>query len=354
MAERSTRRGGPWRAPAPAGPSHPREVSSRPADALAQLERLLHILPAASREGGARLSDLALDLGVDEATVIEDLHEVQERSFHLPPGSPDISVTIAHDRVSVWTPGEFRRPIRLTPGEGLALGLALRLAALSARLQEPDRREALRAKLETALGRVSEPTDTARHFRAPDLESDIRGMREILLRAAQNRLPCAIRYLKPGAAGAEERGIHPYGVIHAEGHWYVLALCVAAGSVRAFRIDRILDAVPGSGSFEIPDSFDPDDHLHGGRVFRAERPVLTTVRYSPAVARWQAEREEGTWEEDGSFIVQHAVADPDWLVRHVIQLAGEAEVLDPPDLRAMVREHALRLMGPQPSPATSE
>ena len=48
------------------------------------------------------------------------------------------------------------------------------------------------------------------------------------------------------------------------------------------------------------------------------------------------ERGEGEEEPDGSAIVEHEVADPDWAVRHVLQYAGEAELLGPDDLRIRI------------------
>jgi hypothetical protein len=46
----------------------------------AQLERLLHILPAAAREEGVRLEQLARALGVKSGEVLEDLEEATARS----------------------------------------------------------------------------------------------------------------------------------------------------------------------------------------------------------------------------------------------------------------------------------
>jgi predicted DNA-binding transcriptional regulator YafY len=60
------------------------------------------------------------------------------------------------------------------------------------------------------------------------------------------------------------------------------------------------------------------------------------IRYSPRIARWIAEREEGDQEEDGSFTVSHPLADDAWAVRHVLQYGPEAEVLAPWRIRERV------------------
>jgi predicted DNA-binding transcriptional regulator YafY len=61
------------------------------------------------------------------------------------------------------------------------------------------------------------------------------------------------------------------------------------------------------------------------------------VRYSPRIAQWIAEREEGETANDGSFVVDHPLADHDWAVRHVLQYGPEAEVLEPESVRAAVK-----------------
>ena len=62
------------------------------------------------------------------------------------------------------------------------------------------------------------------------------------------------------------------------------------------------------------------------------------MRYSPKIARWIQEREQGTTDADGSFVVEHALADLDWAVRHVLQYGPEAEVLEPEEARVAVRK----------------
>ena len=58
-----------------------------------------------------------------------------------------------------------------------------------------------------------------------------------------------------------------------------------------------------------------------------------TVRYSPRIARWVAEREGAKLAADGSVTLEHVVADDAWAVRHVLQYGPEAEILAPEELR---------------------
>ena len=70
-----------------------------------------------------------------------------------------------------------------------------------------------------------------------------------------------------------------------------------------------------------------------------------TVRYSPRIARWVAEREGQPLAADGSLTLEHPVADDSWAVRHVLQYGPDAELLSPPELRAMVSDRLASLSG---------
>lgn len=57
------------------------------------------------------------------------------------------------------------------------------------------------------------------------------------------------------------------------------------------------------------------------------------------------EREEGTERPDGSAVVERRAADPGWAVRHALRYGADAEVVEPPEMRGMVREAAERVEG---------
>jgi predicted DNA-binding transcriptional regulator YafY len=182
----------------------------------------------------------------------------------------------------------------------------------------------------------------------PDHEPDAAEHRETLLRATRERTPCAILYLKPGGADAEARVIHPYALVHAQGTWYVVAHCSVREGVRLFRVDRVLEAAPADATFDVPDDFRLEDWVRDGRAYRADGDADVRIRYSGRIARWIRERaalddSAVTDEPDGSVIVRHRVADPSWALEEVLRYGTEAEVLEPEELRALVREVAGRM-----------
>ncbi len=297
-----------------------------------RLERLLYILPTASVDGGAAIEDLARVLGVSGATILDDLTEVTSRSYYHPAGSgDDIQIHIEADRVSVWTTGAFRRPVKLGPAEAFCIALGLRQRGRSAP-------EALLRRVEAHLAAATISEEALRGIHARDLAPDPDGMRDVLVDGARHHLCCRIRYLKPAETEPEVRTIRPHAVVHAEGHWYVVGWCETSAGARAFRLDRILDAELLSRTFDpADDDVDLDAFLQEGRVYHAHEEMDVTIRYSPVVRRWIEEwAPEGEAQDDGSLLVQHRIADPEWVVRHVLAYGGEAEVTAPEEVRALV------------------
>ena len=88
----------------------------------ARFERLLHVLPAASRPDGALLADLAAALGTTEARILEDIEQVTALAYYHPGGWPDdVQIFIEPDRVRVTHAGGLTRPVQLTRMETLCL-----------------------------------------------------------------------------------------------------------------------------------------------------------------------------------------------------------------------------------------
>jgi len=309
--------------------------------AAARLERLLCVLPAAGRKEGASLTDLAEALGTTPARILEDLAEVTARGDYHPGGwTDDVQIFIESDRVQVFKPLGMERPVQLAPLETLCLALGLRGITATSQMEDAEGRAALLGQTEDGSG----------EFAAVDLESDEGEVRQEVLAAARDRRTCAILYAKPGAEDAEARVIHPYSLVYADGAWYAVGYCAVRDAIRVFRTDRVLSACRTEHTFEIPEDFDTDQYVDGGRVYHGAHDGRVRVRYSPRIARWVRERAhfEG-WtldeEPDGSVTMELAVADPHWVVSHTLQYGAEAEVLEPGEYRALVREVAEALAG---------
>jgi proteasome accessory factor C len=308
-----------------------------------QLERVLHTVAVSARDGGASLADLAAELNVPAERLLRDLEEVTARAFYLEP-PVDIDIGIEEGRVEVWTTGEFQRPVKLSPREALALTLGLRLLAEESQAERAAALRELAARLDAGLA-AAPAAAIAEEFAIGAGDPAGEGQLALLREAARDRRPVELRYLKPSDVQSEPRVLHPYALVHAGGRWYALGRCPeAAGApgdpaIRAFRLDRILAVTPLDGSFDVPGDFDPRNYVStSGDLFHAEEPLDVTVRYSPRIAHWIEEQVLGVLQTDGGILVEHVVADPAWLVRHVLYHGPDAEVLEPPEIRDLMRQ----------------
>jgi proteasome accessory factor C len=337
--------------------------SRRSATAEAQLERILYILAAAARHGGAALDELADALGVSPATILRDLEEATARVYHHPAGSTEsFSITLERRRVRVRAPAEFQRPVRLNAAETLSLGLGLRALAAEA---EPGRRAAILAlasRLEAELAvpdtaPVTAPADVrvlyspVPEVAEPEVEYDAApvvlafdddGFRSVVADAIDVHRICTMWYLKPGGTQPEQRRIAPYRLVYADGTWYVAAHDMDRDDLRFFRMDRVLDAAVTEHAAP-PEPAELSALLLTAAPFIAGNDVEVEVRYSPRIARWLQERTPCVAADDGSVVVRHRVADARWLVRHVLQYGGDAVVVEPAEARRWVAQAASRM-----------
>lgn len=303
--------------------------------ATAQLRRLLHLIPRLADEQDHPLEDVANAAGSTVSQVLTDLESISER-FDVPGGFVEgVTIFIDERTVSVHT-SHFHRPMRLTMPELCALELGLTLI-------RRERTPAEQAPVDRALSRlrstISKVPTNDRHegTRYADLADAGSAEHLAVLRAAvRDHRKVRLTYRSSAATESTTRVVCPHSLAFTEQMWYVASTCEDA-TVRFFRLDRIEDAELLAEPFE-PDAAVAARVLETGRAFDSTTTRRMTVRYSPRIARWVAEREGKPLAEDGSLTMEHPVADESWAVRHVLQYGPEAELLSPPDLRSLIAQ----------------
>jgi proteasome accessory factor C len=230
----------------------------------------------------------------------------------------------------------FARPTRITLPELCALELGLGI--LGAGAPAPDRETIDRARGRLREAIVTMPEEAARDdlWYASPIASSIEGTVATLRDCAKQLTKARLTYRRGDSAESTERVVHPYAVLPVRGKWFLIAHDERSRELRFFRVDRIENLTRVSEHFERPKEFDAEALLSDGRVLSSAASDRLVIRYSPRIARWIAEREEGDQEEDGSFTVSHPLADDAWAVRHVLQYGPEAEVLAPSRIRERV------------------
>ncbi len=312
--------------------------------AAAQLHRILHLIPHLADGELHPLGEVAARASVPEETVLRDLQSISER-FEAPGGFVEgLQIYIAPEGVSLLS-NHLLRPMRLTRGELCALELGL---AMLRRERTPEEHPAIDGALERLRAAIVRlPADDAGDAvtaSAPVPPGRLEHLRAIRGAQREHR-KVRLSYRKGGERDAARRIICPYAIVFASGMWYTVAHCESSGGVRFFRLDRVEEVEPLEARFEPASRPSVDEMVREGRVFRGEGSATLTIRYSPRIARWIAEREGKTTAEDGSLTLDHPLADTDWAVRHVLQYGTDAEVLEPASVRQAVVERLRRIAG---------
>lgn len=306
-----------------------------------QLVRLLYLLPAAA-ESPLSVSEAAERLGVSEQTVHDDVALVIGREYYHPAGgAEDVRVEIEADRIHVRSHDKFRRPVRLSPREALAAHLALRRYA--AALDGTERERVLGVATRIGSGLATDSPDEFVERFAVEETGESAGIRLALRRAAENRRRCRIVYVRSGGADPSSRTLDPFSVVVSHGTWFAVGYCGLRTDVRVFRVDRIVDLEVTDEGFEVPDDFDIEAYVEDGRVFRADTTEPVLVRYRGITA--ERMKELGPTEDgpEGEVSVTYEVADPGWIVRHVLEQGGQAVVVEPGHVRREVARVAASL-----------
>jgi predicted DNA-binding transcriptional regulator YafY len=305
-----------------------------PDTAADQLKRILDLIPRLADGEEHPVVDVAAQVGMTPTELLRDLEAVSER-FDAPGGFVEgVSIWVEDDSVCVTT-HRFLRPMRLTMPELCALELGLTMLRRERTPAEQGPIDRALARLRETIARVP-ADDRWEGTRYADLT--VAGSVEhlsALRRAIGESRRARLRY-RPGAAGeSSTRTIEPHSLTFAEHMWYVVASTDQA-TLRFYRLDRIEEVELLDERFER-DASAGLRVQEAGRAFASETTMRMTVRYSPRVARWVAEREGTTLSDDGSLTLEHPVADESWAVRHVLQYGPDAELLAPAELREAVR-----------------
>lgn len=317
--------------------------------AQARLTRILALVPWLVAHEGVTIGECAAHFGVSEEVLQEDLWQLVVCG--LPGYGPDQLVDIqfwddddavhGDGVIRVLDPQTLDRAMRLTHQEALSLLVALRTLAQLPGIEDRGAIVSAAAKLEEA----SAGADVEREVHVDvAVAEDIRAAVDAAL---ADRRVLAITYASATRDEVTHRVIQPTRLHAIDGIAYLEALCLSAGAVRTFRLDRMLAAAVG-------DPVDPDADVSGGSAGDvADRtPGRTaTLQVEPA-ARWILDVHRGSLvSEDpstGVATLRIPLHSLDWGVRLVLSLRGAAVATDPPDLVTAVADAAAGALASYP------
>ena len=312
-------------------------------DASERLRRLLSVFPLFAERSEIPLSELERSCGVDVGTLLDDLAAITARGDEPGGFISSVSASIGHSHVEIRS-DHFLRPLRLNVEElcALELGLAL-LAATSAPDEQPAIARA-RARVREAIVTMPAEERKADMWRGVSPTMTDGEVVAKVRTALRDRRKLRMKYTKGAATEATQRTVRGYGLIPANDTWYLVAHCESSDGTRFFRLDRVEDVLVLDERYRIPAGLSVEKLTVGGKPFYTRSARVLTVRYSPRIARWIAEREQVPLAEDGSLTLDHPLADTDWAVRHVLQYGPDAEVIAPVEVREAIRTRLASLL----------
>jgi predicted DNA-binding transcriptional regulator YafY len=299
-------------------------------------EILREVLALVEEQGSAPLSVAAAHVGVGDAELRTLLDPVLYLEFREHDDGALVSMTgaflLTEDDVLLLDQGHWLRNLTAAPPDGdtaLALLVAGTTMQAIATAPTPD--------LDRAMQKLARVVDVT--LRLPvDLPDSL----AIVQEATRDGRSLRIRYLVDAADEPTDREILPYRVYSKWGHWYVHGLALDREEPHHYRVDRILDATIGDTEFdppaddEIPDWFDLSEHARTFRV-RMRADALDSLP-APHQLGDQTDRGDGTVELD-------VTVNGDRRLEHMlVSLPADSEVVSPPELATLRREHAARLL----------
>ncbi len=286
---------------------------------------------------GIAAQSLADLVGVSKRTVYRDIE-----AMDLDAGLP-----IWSDRGKYGLEGgAFLPPLALTLHEATTLFLAARMLAKTSDEHDTELIGAfvkLAAILPPVLAQHIQETVDA-FATTPPNEHFTRVFR-VLAEAWANRRVVEIEYdagVYDPTKGSRRTRVHPLAIepsalTHA---LYLMGWDESRAARRTFKVERILSASLTPGTFEPPPGgATARELLKAWDVIADEDPVRVVIRFSPAVAKRAAETrwhpsQELEDQPDGSLIWRGLVAGMREIKIWILGWGADAEVLEPPELRA--------------------
>lgn len=141
-----------------------------------------------------------------------------------------------------------------------------------------------------------------------------------------------------------EREFDPYGIVFNEGYWQTTGYCHLRQGLRMFRLDRIVALEAREESFERPENFDALGHvLSSLATVRGMKPVEVLLEISIEQAEQIFTPLNGRLEEvENGVIFRHPALQLEWAAAILMNLACPATVLQPEELRDILRRMAAR------------
>lgn len=180
---------------------------------------------------------------------------------------------------------------------------------------------------------------------------------DLLAKATTRHEQLRMRYRKPGGKPPEERIIDPYHLSNINGEWYLFAYDHARQDLRTFVPSRMVSVETTGKTFTRSARFSLAGRLRNSfSVHSGDGEHLVCIRFTPAVADYIREKK---WHPsqllkelpDGAVELRMTLSSLTEVQRWILSWGGEAQALEPGELRERIAESAEKLTGSHRPPA---
>ncbi len=163
---------------------------------------------------------------------------------------------------------------------------------------------------------------------------------EKLRRAVREHRSVSMNYQSSLVPHPSQRGLDPYALVHRWGWWYAVGFCHVHKEVRTFRVDRISEITLLDITFTQSPDFNLQTHLKNES--QTQPQISARLRFDPSFANLVAGN-QSYWEtveqkQDGSVEVTFSAPTLEWAASTTLAYGPAVEVMEPPELRVMVKE----------------
>jgi predicted DNA-binding transcriptional regulator YafY len=294
------------------------------------------------RRSYCRAEDLARHFEVSKRTIYRDIQALCEVGVPI----------VAADRQGyALVDGYFLPPLHLTTDEALILALGSDVMTTSF---DSDYRAAAQSayrKIDVVLpsplrSQVDDLRKGLRFSVTHHLEARELNILRILRESVAAHRQICIRYVRQDVEATEpiqtERVVEPHQLTRLANDWYLTGYCHLRQATRVFRLGRIEQATM------LDRTFDSAEHLVDQPSQYANEPLFLQVLFHPATARSVREPPQGMLLEkeetaEGLHMTLLAQSDQD-LVRWLLSWGGDARVVEPVWLQALLISHAEQML----------
>ncbi len=320
------------------------EYATRMSIKYTRVHRLLEIISLVQGQDGWTAKSLSEKCDTTERNIYRDINQIKEA------GIPIESTKEHGYRINGTF---FMPPVRLTFEEALAVSALceamadqgaipfIRPASMAMNkilAQLPfDAREELTERLRTMQLRTTATMDGEGYEDVYDTVQN----------ALLNKTVLKCKYESTSSQNNDETFMfQPYALFFGTRAWYVVGFHEKRDAIRTLKLSRFLAIEPISSTYEIPASFNLDNHLGnawnmipGDADFEVELLFETPFSQTVSDTRWHA-TQDIQWHDDESCTFTCTVSGLDEIVWWVLSMGPHCKVIKPQELANRVAELA--------------